>query len=510
MRKVIVCLTLVMVLLLSSFAAVYARQPDDAYTYDGTEAVPSTNAYQVKVVIDETVTGTTAMKSPTDIFVDKQDRTFILDAGNCRILVLDDSYKCIKELQKFTYTYQVEGETKVEELTLAEGAQGLFYRESNGYLYIADTNNDRIIVSDLDGKVIRVHLKPVSELLNAEDPFRPEKIIVDNMGIMYVTSGRVNTGALLIDSENNFLSFYGINKIKATAEILLEYFWRSILPDSMNDQSGLSFQPVEFNNLFWSDDRFVYAVSPLNDSVESAFVKLNALGKDVAPNKIDFSGYINSAAMENTGAMGAAVRSMKLEDLTVDDEGAISIIERSSGRIFQFDANCNLLCVFGGKGYQKGSFTNAVSIESDTKNNLLILDSAKNSVTVMEQTFYGQMIREANRLFNEGLYEESVEPWKEVLRMNANYTQAYVGMGKAYMSMGEYEEAMKYFQLGDAKSEYAEAKAALREEWTRANFAWIAAIVVILMVVVLAFDQVKALCFTIGFWIGDHIGKKKK
>ncbi len=501
MRKVIVCLTLVMVLLLSSFTAVYARQPDKAYTYDGTEAVPSTNAYQVKVVIDETVTGTTRMNGPTDIFVDKQNRTFILDAGNRRVLVLDASYKCVLELKEFIY--------KEEVLTLAEGAQGLFFRESNGYLYIADTGNDRIIVTDLEGKVIRVHVKPEDELLDPEERFMPEKIIVDNMGIMYVTSGRVNTGALLIDSANNFLGFYGINKIKATAEILLEYFWRSILSDKQNAQSGITFQPVEFNNLFWSDDRFVYAVSPLNDSVESAFVKLNALGNDVAPQKIDFSGYINSASMEQTGEMGAGVRSMKLEDVTVDDEGAISIIETSSGRVFQFDANCNLLCVFGGKGYQKGSFTRPVAIESDTNNNLLILDSAKNSVTVMEQTFYGQMIREANRLYNEGLYEESVEPWKEVLRMNANYTQAYIGMGKAYMSMGEYEEAMEYFKLGDAKDDYSEAKAARREEWTRANFAWIAALVIILMVVILAYDQVKLLCSNAFYFIYDRIKKQK-
>ena len=491
MRKVIVCLTLVMVLLLTSFSAVYARQPDKAYTYDGTDAVPSTNAYQVKVIIDETVMGTTRMNGPTDIFVDKQDRTFVLDAGNCRVLVLDANYKCIKELKEFTY--------KGESLTLAEGAQGLFFRESNGLLYIADTGNDRIIVSDLDGEVARIHLKPVDELLNPEDPFKPEKIIVDNMGIMYVTSGRVNTGALLIDSANNFLGFYGINKIKATAEILLEYFWRSILTDAQNAQSGVTFQPVEFNNLFWSDDRFVYAVSPLNDSVESAFVKLNALGKDVAPTKIDFSAYSNSAALEALGEMGAGVRALRLEDVTVDDEGAISIVERSSGRIFQFDSNCNLLCVFGGKGYQKGSFTSPVSIESDTKNNLLILDAGKNTVTVMEQTFYGQMIRNANRLYNEGRYEESIEPWQEVLRMNANYTQAYVGMGKAYMSMADYETAMEYFELGDAKAEYAEAKALLRERKIRENFALIAAVVVILMVGVLGYDQIKKIFFAL-YW----------
>ena len=93
--------------------------------------------------------------------------------------------------------------------------------------------------------------------------------------------------------------------------------------------------------------------------------------------------------------------------------------------------------------------------------------------------------------------------------MNANYTQAYVGMGKAYMSMGNYEEAMKYFQLGDNKDGYSEAKAALREEWTRANFAFIAAIVVILMVVILAFDQVKLLCENAFYFIYDRIKKQK-
>ena len=46
----------------------------------------------------------------------------------------------------------------------------------------------------------KVYEKPVDELLDASVPFKPKKIIVDNMGIMYVTSGNINTGALMIDS----------------------------------------------------------------------------------------------------------------------------------------------------------------------------------------------------------------------------------------------------------------------------------------------------------------------
>ncbi len=485
MKKAIVSI-LVLVLVLSSFATVaYARQPDKAFTYDhtGEEAVPSSNIYQVKLIVDESVMGTTKMSAPTDIFIDKNDRIYVLDGGNCRILILDKEYKCIKVLEEFTYND--------EKLTLAEGAQGLFFRDSNQTLYIADTENNRILVTDLDGNVIRVHEKPVDELLNPEDDYKPKKIIVDNMGIMYVTSAMINTGALLVDSANNFLGFYGINKIKASAEVLAEYFWRSIMTDAMNAQSELSFQPVEFYNIFWSEDRFVYAVSPINDQVASSVVKLNALGNDVSPKTIEFgTDYLDS--FDRSAAM-------MLVDITVDDEGAITLLEMHTGRLFQYDSECNLLAVFGGTGYQKGSFRIPVSIESDSDRNIYVLDADKNTITVMEQTFYGQMIRTANRLYNDGLYLESIEPWQEVLRMNANYTQAYVGMGKAYMSMGEYEEAMKYFELGQSKEDFGEAKAARREQIIRKNFAVFAIVVIVFLLGTLFFDQIKSLYWKISW-----------
>lgn len=485
MRKAIVSI-LVVVLVLSSFATVaYARQPDKAFTYDhtGTEAVPSSNIYQVKLIVDENVMGTTKMASPTDIFVDKNDRIFVLDGGNCRILILDKEYKCIKILEKFTHNG--------EELTLKEGAQGLFFRDSNQTLYIADTENNRVLVTDLEGNVIRVHVKPVDPLLNPEDEYKPKKIIVDNMGIMYITSGLINTGALLVDSANNFLGFYGVNKIKASAEVLAEYMWRSIMTDAMNAQSELSFQPVEFYNMFWSEDRFVYAVSPINDKVASSVVKLNALGNDVSPNTIEFSDPLLKSFDRGSAMM--------LTDITVDDDGAITLLEMHTGRLFQYDSECNLLAVFGGAGYQKGSFRTPVAIECDSEKNIYVLDAEKNTITVMEQTFYGQMIREANRLYNEGLYEDSIGPWKEVLRMNANYTQAYVGMGKAYMSMGDYKTAMEYFELGQSKSDFGEAKAALREEIVRENFALIAIFVIVLLIAILFFDQIKSLYWKISW-----------
>lgn len=478
MRKTIVYLLVLVLLLTSSGIAVSAAQPDRTYTYEDNSPVPSTNAYQVKIVVDETVMGTTRMNAPTDIFVDNDDMVYVLDAGNNRVLILDKTYRCVKELKEFTYN----GET----ITLAPGAQGLFYRDANERLYICDTDNNRVLVTDLDGNVSKIFEKPVDELLDPAVAFKPKKIIVDNMGIMYVTSGNINTGALLIDSAGNFLGFYGTNKLKETAAMKVERMWRKILKQA---ETAETFQPVEFNNIFWSEDRFVYTVSPLAEEVASSVSKLNALGNNVFPQDIDLYELTNTRKITKT----------VLADITVDNEGAVTIVDLTSGHLFQYDEGCNLLAVFGGIGYQQGLFSQPVSIESDSENSLLVLDSGKNTVTVMEQTFYGEMIRSANYLYNQGLYQESIEPWMEVLRMNANYTQAYVGLGKAYVSLGEYEKAMEYFELGKDQEGYAEAKAALRDENVRKNFGLVAAIVIVAMLVILGYEKIADICSKI-YW----------
>ncbi len=492
MSKKVICLILAMVLVLSSSAvAVFAAQPDRTYTYEESTPVPSTNAYQVKLIVDEAVMGTTRLNNPRDIFVDNEDHIYIMDSGNCRVLVLDKNYNCIKELKEFNYN----GET----ITLAEGAQGLFYREANQLLYICDTENDRVVVTDLEGNVKKVYEKPVAELLDPKLPYKPKKIIVDNMGIMFVTSGSVNTGALMVDSNNSFLGFYGTNRLKETAAMKAERFWRSILSDAAQDLSGVTFQPVEFNNLFWSEDRFVYTVSPLVESVASAISKLNALGNNVFPQDINIFELANERK----------IKGMVLTDITVDNEGAISIVDITTGHIFQYDEGCNLLAIFGGVGYQKGLFYQPVSIESDSDNSLLVLDASKNTITVMEQTFYGEMIRSANYLYNQGLYEESITPWMEVLRMNANYTQAYMGLGKAYMSMGKYEEAMDYFKLGKDPAGYGEAKAAFRDQKIRENFALFAAAVMIILIGILFYEKVIDIAADL-FWYIKKLFKRRK
>ena len=91
-------------------------------------------------------------------------------------------------------------------------------------------------------------------------------------------------------------------------------------------------------------------------------------------------------------------------------------------------------------------------------------------------------------MYNDGLYVESIDQWNEVLRENANLLSAHVGLGKAYMQLGDYREAMQYFKVGEAKDEYAVAKGRLIGEWVEDHFSLIALIVVILFLFIYAYD----------------------
>lgn len=518
MRKKLFCLLLVFVLVLSSTGiAAFAGQPDRAYTYEDDEAVSSTNLFKVKKIIDETVMGTDQMLEPAEIFVDKSDRVFIMDhyyelddygnkTGNiyAKVIILNKDYTLLKELREFTYN----GET-LKLAKVSTGGGGLFFRENNQTLYIADTENNRVLVSDLDGNVSRIYTLPDDVMLENATGLKPKKLIVDNMGIMYIVSGDPEVainGALMIDGANNFLGFYGTNKLKLTTAMKIEFMWRSILTAEQNSQSSENYQPVAFTNIFWSEDRFVYGVSPIKENIASTVVKLNALGSNVFAENIDFY-----SISETSG------KSMQLVDLTVDDEGAVTVLDQTTGRLFQYDEYCNLLGIFGGYGNQKGLFLSPVSIEADSENNLLVLDQKKLTITVMTQTLYGEKIREANNLYNEGRYIESVSYWEEVLLMNPNFTRAYVGMGKACLAMddeqaqelfqtGKYEQAMDFFKMGKDQDGFAEAKAGLRDEIVRKNFGLVAAIVILAMIAILGYDQIKAIFSKIAWKFSSRKG----
>ena len=122
---------------------------------------------------------------------------------------------------------------------------------------------------------------------------------------------------------------------------------------------------------------------------------------------------------------------VRLTDVEVAEDGLIHVLDFTSGRVFQYDPDCNLLFIFGAsRDNQQGAFSAPNAIES-SGDYVYVLDGRKNDVTVFKKTVFGQCVHDAVELFNKGLYTEAIGPWEEVIKRDGNYNLAYEGIAKA-------------------------------------------------------------------------------
>lgn len=127
--------------------------PYKSYTYwvdyntSEKTAVYSKPMYEVKNVVDSRTIGADDTSKLTDVAV-FDGRTYILDSGSSKIYVLDSKYKLIKSLGKLEFNG--------EPLNFTD-AQGI-YVDKSGLIYIADTENGRVIVLNFEGRIERLLL----------------------------------------------------------------------------------------------------------------------------------------------------------------------------------------------------------------------------------------------------------------------------------------------------------------------------------------------------------------
>ena len=167
-------------------------------------------------------------------------------------------------------------------------------------------------------------------------------------------------------------------------------------------------------------------------------------------------------------------------DLDVSPDGMINCLDYTNGRVFQYDEECELLFIFGGKGGQTGTFRQVSAIES-TENCVYVSDSQKNTITVFRKTDFGDIVHRAEKLYNAGYYEEALEPWFEVLKRDGSYRRAFIGIADAFINEGRYTEAMKYAKLADSRWRYDRAFEGAREKWISEHFPLLAAAALVII-----------------------------
>lgn len=420
-------------------------EPAESYVIDKEGyKIPTPLGYSVeRVLIGDYHYG--MLKNPEDLFIDAADRLYIADTDNNRVVVMD----------KLGQILRVFG-TEEDGLELMS-PRGVFV-ERDGDVYIADSGNSRIVHLTPEGELVEEFVAPESELIDPDFPFAPVKFVIDPGGNLYVQSGNDYHGLLVIDGTNGFQGYLAPNKLKFN---LRDWILRELATREQREALGKKVPPNHRNVTIDPEEGRLYTVIENTDSDE--LKQFNFVGINTYP----------AARYGEYSGRNGIFTSANLVDVAVDRSGILSVVDSNQRKVYQYDQEGNNLLVFGGSGSQTGFFQEPVSIAVDSEGLLYVLDRGRGEIQVFRTNHFASLVHEGSRLFHEGRYEEAMSPWQEVLAIHSNYNLAHRGVGKALFKQGEWQEAMKHFRLGEDKANYSKAFQEYRHMLMRQQFGWL-------------------------------------
>ncbi len=373
--------------------------------------------------------------------------------------------------------------------TSFSGPSDVFVNKEDGTIFVADTNNGRIVKLDKDWNLLLTFVEPDDPTYEKGKVFYPTKVVADSKGRAYVLAKNVNKGFIKYEYDGSFQGFFGASDVKFN---WTDYLWKKFATRAQRDQME-SFVPTEYSNAFMDHEGFIYAVTKtfeqwdLRSDVAKPIRRLNALGNDILVK----NGEVPPIGDLQWGNAGGVKEPAHFTDITVLENDIYIAVDESRGRIFGYNNQGLLLFAFGNRGNIDGYFRSPSSIEHIGKD-LFVLDSQNASITVFTPTSYGELIYKATELYACGEYDASAEVWGEVLKQNGNYDLAYIGLGKSCFRQEKYGEAMEYFKLKRDKRNYSKAFQYYRKEWIEDNIWWVLIIVAVLIVIPFIVKFVKA------------------
>ncbi len=491
-----------------------ADEPYTGYNYDWWgDPIPSQNGFVVDRVVDgddlgldkldysdksKTVReGLVGLSEPSDIFVDQTTGKFyIADSKNNRIVVTDETFapEATTVISELHYGNEFPESQSVIKKTTFKMPRGIYVRKNSDgirLIYVADYDNNRVVAFDENLDIVMEYTRPSSDVYDANVTYNPSKVIVDSAFNVYVIVPSITQGSVQFSADGQFNGYYGANRVEATAEVIAQQFWKLIYTREQIISMRRSVA-IEIANIDIDKEGFIYTVTENKSADTDVLKKLNPAGTNIFVNlgydQMTFGDFAQRWYKGKTYASA-------ITDVDIDEEGNIYLLDFATGRVFQYTDECDLLFIFGTRGpqgsygTQKGTFMSVSAIET-YKGKVYVVDSRKNNITVFRQTEFGAIVQNAIKLFNEGLYDEAKGPWEEVLRRDANYWLAYIGLGNAYLNQNEYGTAMSYFYR-TSRAGYNRAFKSFRIEFIRANFTWMLAIVLGLVVLLIVLSYVK-------------------
>ena len=447
---------LLLILLTASFClTAQAATPYRTFSLgSGMREVETQTAYEP--VRSMTRFGDETLKNPTDLRMGPDGNLYIADNGNKRVLVVTTEGELVKIIG-----------LNAKGKSMLKSAKGV-YVDNDLNVYVADENGRLVYVFDPEGNVIREYGKPTHQLFGDKSAYKPNKIVLDKRGNLYIASTGNTNGIVQISpvGEGEFLGYYGANN--ANVSIL------TLIKDALFKDNALimgDIVPVSVTNLCIDQKGMVYTVTETGGM--TSLRRLNVAGKNTM--EVDYITGGNSAvAVNSSGSIFTATKDGYITEYT--SEGAM---------LFTFGA-------FDSGDQRIGMFKSVTGIVADDDYTLYVLDESLGSIQVLQPTEFADLVHQAFTLFQEGKYAESKGPWTEVLRMNSMFNYASTGLGEALYREGNYAEAMEAFRNGGEKQGYSDAWWEERSNWLHSHMSAIigvAAAAIVLWQIVKALDR---------------------
>lgn len=349
MLKRIFSVACTIILIATCGITVQASDTDYVLDTDGNRlATPKT--YLVQDVITYLGEEGGNLYEPNDIFIDKEDNIFVADKGNNRIVKLNSE-------GEFEKMYSAGGGLNAP--------QGVYYSDFGG-LFVADTGNQRIVNLDENDQISEEFVKPDSAMLEDSSDFAVNKLYISQQGLVYVIKGQQ---FMTINANNEFKGFIGANTLEYN---LMRTLIRMFATEEQKSRMEMEEAPP-FNNFLIADDGMIYAVA----ATSSAQIKqINAKGENIYP-----TDYVSEKVYDANGKKIDA----DYVDIALDSDGIISVLERNTGHITQYDQEGNLITIFGGKGNKKGYFQNPTSLAVNSKGEIYVLDGSTGYIHIFHR-----------------------------------------------------------------------------------------------------------------------------
>lgn len=454
---------------------VYAAANEIDYVVEDQWRVPIPKTYTIDKVINTIGSMEEEehfFKEPLDIFVSDGGYIYVADTGNNRIVKLN---KKGEALQVF----------RGPEDKPFKGPEGIFVDNTED-IYVADTGNERIVHLSPEGKFVEEFVAPTSDLLDENVAFSVSKIVISQTGYIYAIRGE---NIMVMDAHNRFRGFLGQTKIGFSAvEALLRVFASEDQQKFMKKRLAATYMNIDLGA-----DGMLYTTSM--DRTEGELKRLNSVGNNTYrkyKNISDTGSFSPWAKIKKKIKDGNYIKKSFrygetvndnyefflpiFRDICVDQNGIVTAVEELTGKIYQYDKDGNALTVFGGLGEKQGTFIRPSSIAVDSEGKIYVLDKLSNNIQIFAPTQFIQLVHAAVTQYSEGNYEEAYNLWYQVLDINENYELAHIGLANALYKQEKWEEAMDEFQIANDRAGYSKAFAEYRYEVFRENFFLVIAI----------------------------------